>query len=244
MLPRLFLDPCKRCRAAGGVQGLRILAEWPLPGMADGIEAPSERSRWQLCAEELFGTGSDRSMRCGDWLDQQVVSFDGKGITLQQLIRAIANYDGAHTVNVGRLAVVEGETPSKAAKNPEIHILRNMTFFGVGYAELVVGEAALYLYERLLDEPSIAWPSGEIFVVKPEFECPMGQAGASRPSWLEYRGGFDGGVFCQTGDRSPHDQVHRMIWGSFSLFLDVYFNSLATELLSKVVFRQLNQAAA
>ena len=183
-------EPVARYRAAGGVQGLRILVEWPLPGMADWIEAPSEGSRWQLCAEELFDTSSDRSMRCGDWLGQQVVIFDGKGITLQELIRTIANYDGAHAVNVGRLAVVDGETLSQAAKKPKIHILRNITFFGVGYAELVVVEAALYLYERLLDEPSIARPSGETFVVKPEFECPVEQAGASRPSWLGYRGGL------------------------------------------------------
>ena len=48
----------------------------------------------------------------------------------------------------------------------------------------------IYLYEQLLDEPSIARPSGETFVVKPEFECPVGQAGASRPSWLGYRSGL------------------------------------------------------
>ena len=71
---------------------------------------------------------------------------------------------GAHAVNVGRLATVEGENPSKAAKDPDIHILRNITFFGVGYADLVVVEAALYLYRRLLDEPSIERPRGEIYL--------------------------------------------------------------------------------
>ena len=180
--------PVERYRAVGGAQGLTILVEWPLPGMAEWIDAPSERRRWRVCPEQLFDTSSDRGMPCSEWLGQQVVMFDRKGITLQELIRTAANYDGAHAVNVGRMAVVEGESPSKAAKDPEIHILRNITFFGVGYAELVVVEAALYLFERLLDEASIARPRGEIYVVKPEFECPAEQAGSSRPPWLGFRG--------------------------------------------------------
>ena len=181
-------EPAERYRALGGGQGLSIVVEWPLPGMADWVQAPSEPRRWQASPEQLFDTNSDRSMRSDDWLGQQVVMFDRKGITLEKLIRTVVNFDGAHAVNVGRLSTVEGENPSKAAKNPDVHILRNITFFGVGYAELIVVEAVLYLYRRLLDEPSIERPRGEIYLVTPAFECPAEEAVSTRPSWLGFRG--------------------------------------------------------
>ena len=182
-------EPVERYGAVGGPQGWRILVEWPLPGMADWIEVPLEGNRWQISAEQLFDTNSDRGMRCSDWIGQQVVMFDQRGIALHELIRAVANYDGAHAVSVGRLAVVEGESPSMAAKEPDIHILRNITFFGVGYAELVVVEAAMYLFGRLMDEASIARPRGDSYVVKPEFECSADQAVSPKPVWLRFRGG-------------------------------------------------------
>ena len=182
-------EPLEQYLAAGGGQGLSIMVEWPLPGMADWVEAPSEGRRWQVCPEQLFETNSERAMRCNDWLGQQVVMFDRKGITLEKLIRTVVNLDGAHAVNVGRLATVEGETPSKASQDPDIHILRNITFFGIGYAELVVVEVGLYLYWRLLDEPSIDSPRGEIYRVTPEFECPAEQAVSTKPPWLGFRGG-------------------------------------------------------
>ena len=183
-------EPVERHQAVGGVQGMSIVVEWPLPGMADWVETPSEPAPWPLSPNQLFDTSSDRAMRCSDWLGQQVVMFDRKGIALEKLIRTVANFDGAHAVNVSRLMTVDGENPSKAAKDPEIHILRNITFLGVGYAELVVVEAALYLYSRLLDEPSIEPPVGEIHKVAPVFECPPERAVSTRPAWLGFRGGL------------------------------------------------------
>ena len=182
--------PVERHQAVGGVQGVSIVIEWPLPGMADWVETPSAPALWGLSPQQLFDTRSDRAMQCSDWLSQQVVMFDQKGITLEKLIRTVANFDGAHAVNVGRLMTVDGEKPSKAAKDPEVHILRNITFFGIGYAELIVVEAALYLYSRLLDEPSIKRPVGEIHRVAPAFECPAEESGSGRPAWLGFRGGM------------------------------------------------------
>ena len=182
-------QPAERYEAVGGTQGLSIVVEWPLPGMADWVEAPSESQRWLISADQLINTGSDRAMTCGDWLGQQVVMFDSKGISLEKMIRTVANLEGAHAESVGRLAVVQGETPSNASRDPEIHILRNITLFGVGYVELVVIEAALYLYWRLLDEPSIRRPGGSIVLATPAFECSPEQVGSSRPGWLGFRGG-------------------------------------------------------
>ena len=180
--------PLERYGALGGPQGWSFHVEWPLPGMADWTEVPVEGHRWQISAGQLFDTDSDRGMQCDDWLAQQLVVFDGKGIALHEVIRTVANFDGAHAVGVGRLAVVEGETPFEAAKHPEVHLLRNITLFGIGYADLVVVEAAMYLYEHLVDEPSIERPRGDILLVRPEFECSAEQAASCNPSWLRFRG--------------------------------------------------------
>ena len=182
-------EPMERYMAAGGIQGLSIVVEWPLVGMADWVEPPTETGLWQMSADQLFDTNSERSMRCNEWLGQQVVLFDGQGISLEKLIRTVANLEGAHAVNVGRLSAVEGENPSSAMKKPQVQILRNIAFFGVGYAELVVVEAGLYLFQRLIKEPSIERPTGSSYLVTPAVECPAEGGMSSRPSWLQYRGG-------------------------------------------------------
>ena len=182
-------QPVERYVAAGGEQGLSIVVEWPLPGMSDWVEVPTVDQSWVISAEQLFDTNSKRSMNCSEWLGQQVVLFDGKGISLEKLIRTVANFDGAHAFNVGRLSTVEGERESGPAKDPHVHILRNIAFFGLGYAELVVIEAGLYLLERLIVEPTIEQPSGGLYLVKPGFECSAEEAKSSRPNWLTYRGG-------------------------------------------------------
>lgn len=182
--------PVESFEAFGGPQGSSIVVEWPLPGMADWIDAPREGHRWQVASDQLFDTNSDRAMPCDDWLAQQVVIFDRKGISLHELFRTVANYDGAHAVNPGLLAVGEGETPSKSAKQSEVHLLRSLAFFGVGYADLVVVEAAMYLYERLRNEPTITRPRRDILIAKSEFECSAEQAVSLRPDWLRFSGGM------------------------------------------------------
>ena len=183
-------EPVKRYMAVGGIHGLSIVVEWPLMGMADWVAPPTETGRWQVSADQLFDTNSERGMRCDNWLGQQVVLFDGRGITLEKLIRTVANFEGAHAVNVGRLSAVEGENLSNAMKETQVHILRNIAFFGIGYAELVVIEAAQYLCRLLIEEPSIDTPSGGFYLVTPAFECPAEEALSKRPPWLQYRGGM------------------------------------------------------
>ena len=81
-----------------------------------------------------------------------MVLFDGKGISLKEMIRTVVNFEGEHSINVGRLATVEGEKPSRAAANPAPHMLNAITFCGIRYADLIVIECALYLYGKLLKE--------------------------------------------------------------------------------------------
>ena len=167
---------------------LEFAIEWPLPGTADWTGAPSEKEPWLLCAEQLFDTVSKRALSCDEWLGQQVVVFDGTGISLKDIIRTVVTYEGAHAINVARLAVVDGHKPFKPAKEPALHILNNITFFGIRFAHVIVIESALYLYERLLDESSIQRPDGDIYMLKSGFSCPAEQACSSRPDWLRFDG--------------------------------------------------------
>ena len=167
---------------------LSFLIEWPLPGTVDWTGAPSDKDPWLLCAEQLFDTVSKRTLSCDEWLGQQVVVFDGTGISLKDIIRTVVTYEGAHAINVARLAEVEGHRTFRPAQEPALHILNNITLFGIRYAHVIVIESALYLYERLLDESSIQRPDGDIYMVKPGFSCPAEQAGSSRPDWLRFDG--------------------------------------------------------
>ena len=167
---------------------LEFVIEWPLPGTADWTVAPSEKEPWLLCADQLFDTVSKRTLSCDEWLGQQVVVFDDTGISLKDIIRTVVTYEGAHAINVARLSEVDGHKPFKPAKEPALHILNNITLFGIRFAHVIVIESALYLYERLLDESSIQRPAGDIYRVKPGFSCPAEQACSSRPDWLRFNG--------------------------------------------------------
>lgn len=167
---------------------LSFVIEWPLPGTADWTGTPTAEEPWLLSAEQLFDTGATRAMSCDDWLGQQVVGFDGKGISLREIIRTVVNYEGAHALNVSRLFAMGEERPRKPVNEAALHILNNITLFGVRYPHLIVIETALYLYERLLDETSILRPSGDIYLVRPGFACPEEQARSSRPDWLRFDG--------------------------------------------------------
>ena len=167
---------------------LNIAIQWPLPGTADWIGTPSEKEPWRLGAKQLFDTDSTRAMSCDDWLGQQVVMFDGKGISLREIIRTVVNHEGAHALNVSRLLEVQESKPRRPPREAALHILNNITFFGIRYTHLIVIETALYLYERLLNETSIPRPSGDIYLVKPGFACPEEQARSSRPDWFRFDG--------------------------------------------------------
>ena len=103
------------------------------------------------------------TLSCDEWLGQQVVVFDGTGISLQDIIRTVVTYEGTHAINVARLSEIDGHKPFKPAKEPALHILNNITLFGVRFPHVIVIESALYLYERLLDESSIQRPELEAF---------------------------------------------------------------------------------
>ena len=182
------LEPQAAYRFRAGPQAVKLSVEWPLPGAADWTGVPSKETPWLVSADQLFQTSAGSGLNCDDWLGQQVVLFDGKGVSLKEMIRTVVNFEGAHSIDVGRLAVVEGEVASRAATNPAPHILNSVTVFGIRFAHLIVIECALYLYEKLLDESSIERPSGDIYKVTPGVECSPEQAESPRPDWIRFQG--------------------------------------------------------
>lgn len=167
-----------------------FLIEWPLLGATDWIEAPSEEEPWPASPEQLFDTEARPGLGCDEWLGQQVVLFDRTGISLKEIIRTVANYEGAHSISVGRLAQVEGDKRPRAARRPEPHLLSAISVFGVPYVHLIVIESALFLYSRLVDERSIERPNGKIYIPTPGFACAPGEAASSSPDWLRFEGGM------------------------------------------------------
>lgn len=111
-------EPEATYRFRAGPQSVEFAIEWPLPGAADWTGVPCENSPWLVSPDQLFRTAGDPGLTCDEWLGQQVVLFDGKGISLKEMIRTVVNFEGAHSINVGRLATVEGEEPSRAAAGP------------------------------------------------------------------------------------------------------------------------------
>lgn len=197
--------PPQQVVIAGGRQGYSIRVEWPLLGMVDWTNG-GDATSWPVAADQLFDTDSDRAMSCDEWLSQQVVLIDGTGITLEKILRTVVNFQGAHSINVGRLTTVQGETRSRAAKEPHVHIVRNLSIAGVGYMDLIAVEAALYLYRLLLDEPSIDHPSGAIYSVVPTFASPVVEdVQSANPSWLGYLGGM-----IVTFNPNPGIEIHRI----------------------------------
>lgn len=185
---------------------LKISIEWPLPGVADWTENPTWDKLWQVKAEELFDTHSNDTLSCNEWLGQQLVMFDNRGISLKDVIRTVVTYEGAHSTNVSRLLLTENEQDRTPANNPELHILNNIKICGIKYCHIIVIETALYLYKKLIKNKEIKNPEGEINL---PIICTMPKSSedvfSSSPNWLAY----DGGIIRSFGDR-PQLISHRI----------------------------------
>lgn len=126
-----------------GRQTLKIVIEWPLPGLAGWTDVPTPDGPWTVAPDELFDLGGTETLDCGAWLGQQLVMFDRRGITLKEVIRMVATFEGAHSINVSRLLQSEEEESRGPFRYPERHVLDNVTVFGVKYTHMVVIETAL-----------------------------------------------------------------------------------------------------
>ena len=177
-------------------QRLSIAIEWPLPGTASWTETPTGDRPWTIAPGELFQLEGKEELDCSGWLGQQLVMFDQRGITLKDVIRTVATYEGAHSINVSRLLQEEGKPAKGPFLHPERHILDNVTVFGMKYTHIVVIECALYLYEMLADGGHIERLGDEEWRLRPSFVT-LEEDGffSAKQGWL----GFSGGLILAMG---------------------------------------------
>ena len=170
---------------------LRIAVEWPLPGTAGLTAAPTEDRPWRMAPGELFHLDGKEKLDCSRWLGQQLVMFDQRGITLKDVIRMVATFEGAHSINVSRLLQAEDEKLEGPFKHPERHILDNVTVFGMKYTHIVVIECALYLYEMLADGGHIKRLADEKWRLRLSFVT-LDEVGffSAKQDWLRFAGGL------------------------------------------------------
>ena len=181
-------DPEETHVLSAAPQEEKLFIEWPLPGVADWTAVPSSEAPWPVNASQLFQQDPASRLSCDQWLGQQVVLFDKKPVSLKKMIQTVVNYDGAHSINVGRLSTPAGHTPSKAAKDPAPHILNAVTFSGHRYLDLIVIECAMYVYEKLLHAEPITRPLGDIYSFGFGVTCSPEQAESHRPDWATFQG--------------------------------------------------------
>lgn len=166
-----------------------FLLEWPVPGFADWRGIPSMKRPWFVDAGQLFQNNPTPEMSCDEWLGQQVVQVNSKSICLREIIQTVANYDGAHSINTGRLFTPEGHEPSKASKKPEVHILNGMNLFYFRYLDVIVIECAIYILRKLIASAAIRNPFKEMYIAVPCIACTAGnEVTLSHPSWLHFVG--------------------------------------------------------
>ena len=170
---------------------LSIAIQWPLPGVASWTATPTKDRPWTMAPRELFELEGKEKLDCSGWLGQQLVMFDQRGITLKDVIRTVATYEGAHSINVSRLLQEEDQQAIGPFRYPERHILNNVTIFGMKYTHIVVIECALYLYEMLADGGHIERLGDEEWRLRPSFVA-LEEPGffSAKPDWLGFAGGL------------------------------------------------------
>ena len=181
-------EPERTYTAPMGPQTLEIVIQWPLPGAIGWTGVPTAQQPWLIVPDMLFRLDQEPEMDCDEWLSQQVVRFDNRGISLREIIQTVVNFEAAHSVSTSRLATFGGAEPTGAARNPAPHILNAVTFCGIRYAHLVVIESAMYLYDALLDNKSVARPKGDLYRMKLGVEWDGDQNESETPRWARFQG--------------------------------------------------------
>lgn len=170
---------------------LVISVEWPLPGAAGWTNAPTRECLWTVAPEELFDLECKEKLDCSRWLAQQLVMFDRRGITLKDVIRMVATYEGAHSLDASRLLQAADKKVSGRFKTPERHILDNITVFGMKYTHVVVIACALYLHEMLAKAGHIPRPPDKRSRLRLSFgTTDPNDFFSESQDWLRFAGGL------------------------------------------------------
>ena len=75
------MEPERTYTASMGPQTLEIVIQWPFPGALGWTGVPTAQQPWLIVPEMLFRLDQDPVMDCDEWLCQQVVHFDNRGIS-------------------------------------------------------------------------------------------------------------------------------------------------------------------
>ena len=174
-----------------GPQQLKIVVEWPLPGMTDWLNQPTSGAPWEIRPEGLFESQPDQELDCDRWLGQQIAIFDNRGISLKDFIRVTVNTEAAHSPPLERLMVPEGDEDRarfRVVRDSEIHILSHITVCGVRYSHALVIQAAMFLYRELSGQSSFGLSEGSVGI--PVFRFVPEDVFSSDQQWLRFNGGL------------------------------------------------------
>ena len=141
--------------------------------------------------EELFELSSNSKLKCDNWLGQQLVLFDDRGITLKDVIRVTVNSEGAHSPPISHLSKKKGEKDkarSRMVRDSEIYILSRIKICGVRYSHAIVIETALYLFIELARSISFEKPEDGWQV--PSFCFTPKAVFSPDQKWLKFEGGL------------------------------------------------------
>ncbi|MXZ84624.1 MAG: hypothetical protein F4Z02_03075 [Acidimicrobiia bacterium] len=184
-----------------GPQRLSFEIEWPLPGFTNWQHERTRENPWEVRTEGLFDSDPRDQIECEPWLGQQVVIFDNQGINLGDIIKLTANTEGAHSPPVDRLMKIgdqEDSTRFRVDRDTRIHILNNFTVCGFRYNHIIVIQAALYLYTKLIGNTDLVSDSKEVDI--PVFGVVPDDVSAAIEDFLH----FDGGLMLSLSESGQH----------------------------------------
>ena len=127
----------------------RIHTDWPLPGIVEWVGLPTPETPWTISPHGLVDLRTSIGHDCSRWLDQVLVLFDGRSVTLGNAIRAVINAEGAHapiTVSLMRPLDDNSRGVPDTIRNPGAYMLLSVVACGIPYSHVIVIEAGLYLY--------------------------------------------------------------------------------------------------
>ena len=183
-------------------QQLAFAIDWPLPGMAEWVDQPTDDNPWVIHSKSLFDFTATPTLDCDAWLGQQLVILNRRGVSLRKVLEITANTEGAHSPPTDRLMKVAGQDDvrDKMIADSDAHILSNLLVGVVHYNHAIVIEAALHLYQQLAQNTFFERQAGDLnlpwFCYLPEDVFSPNQ------KWLGFAGGL---IVDHHGQRRTYD---------------------------------------
>ena len=170
-------------------QQLTFTIHWPLLGMAEWVNQPTDENPWVIHSKSLLDVTATPTLDCDAWLGQQLAILNSQGVSLRKVLETTANTEGAHSPPTDRLIKVAGQDDvrNKMIADSDAHVMNNLLVCGVHYNHAVVIETALYLYQQLVENKFFKRPSGDINI--PSFCFLPEDVFSPNQNWLSFAGG-------------------------------------------------------